>query len=302
MRFFPTSNSLSVLSLIPVTALLVNGVAAAIDFKLHPKLLHPLLARQSCTSSSIQSKCLTVGSDPSECINFICGSCTGIDSQIADCCKRSGDLNRAQCIANIETNINTSSFAPRTTSTRSSSGSVGSFPTTSSAPAALRNAGCSSLGSKLEACESSTPGFSFIVAWTSQASCFCYSGNSFAPSSFDNYYSSCLRYAQASDTNLYSSLTVGVRSAISTPCADYGRVRTTTSRGSLIPATPGTTPTATGADAQVTSSSGGSSSGSSGGAGGSGNNPPAASNGQNTVAVQSAFALFVSLLALAIYL
>ncbi|KAL8804796.1 MAG: hypothetical protein Q9223_005579 [Gallowayella weberi] len=296
MRFFPTSNSLSALSLLPAAALLLNGVAAAVDFKLHPKLLHPLLARQSCTSSSIRSKCLTVGSDSTDCIDYICGSCTGVDPQIADCCKQTGTLNRAQCIANIDvssaTNTGTSS-SPRTTSNRSSS-SVGSFPTTSVGGAAARNAGCSSLGSKLDACESSTPGFSFIASWTSQASCFCYSGNSFAPALFDNYYSSCLRYAKASDTDLYSSLTVGRVSAISTPCAQYGNVRATTSGRSLGAATPGTTPTAPGADAQSTSSSGG--------AGGSGNNAPSAASGQNTVAVQSAFAFFVSLLALAIYL
>ncbi|KAL8684132.1 MAG: hypothetical protein Q9224_006587 [Gallowayella concinna] len=285
MRFFLASNSPSALSLLFAASLFLNGVAAAVDFKLHPKLLHPLLARQSCTSSSINSKCLTVGSDPTECIDYICSSCTSVDPQIAECCKRTGTLNIAECVASIETS--TSRIPTGTAFPGSSrSGSVGSFPTTSAAAAALRNPACSSLGSKLLACEVATPGFSSIRAWTSQASCFCYSGNSFAPASFDNYYSSCLRYAEASNTDLYSDLTVGVRSAISTPCAEGGDVKTTTRGRTIIstnePAAPVGTVTGTG-DAGPTSSSGGG--GSSNGAGVSGENTPVASSGQGNLAV-----------------
>ncbi|KAI4241834.1 MAG: hypothetical protein L6R40_004380 [Gallowayella cf. fulva] len=225
-----------------------------------------------------------------------------LDPQIASCCKQTGNLNIAQCISKIdpdtpgssssEASVGTGSSGSPTTSTRSGTirGASASFVPTTTA-AVVANAGCSSLLSKLDACEAATPGFSFIIAWTSQASCFCYSSSSFVPSSFDNYYSSCLSYVETADTDLYTSLKVGQGLAISTPCAKYGDVTATTRRttGSRT-ASPGTTPTGDSVPTSTAgSSSGGSSGGSSGAAGAAGDTP--AASGQGNVIVQSAFAM-----------
>ncbi|KAL8915084.1 MAG: hypothetical protein Q9171_000387 [Xanthocarpia ochracea] len=247
MHFLSATARLPVPTLMLVICFVLRDVAAlGHEFQ-------PLLKRQSCSSAEIRSQCLTVGSDPSECIDFICDSCTELDPAIASCCQRSGDLNKAQCISD---NLDTDSSSSPTTD--SSDTSIRTRPTssfqTTTAPADA-NAGCSSLLDKQSSCKAATPGFEYIIAWSSQASCFCYSSSSYVPRSFDNYYSSCLSYLETADTELYSSLTIGNTVAISTPCASIGDLEeATTRRENIVSRTPspGTTPTGAG-DSQPTS-------------------------------------------------
>ncbi|KAL8915643.1 MAG: hypothetical protein Q9172_006812 [Xanthocarpia lactea] len=236
MHFLSATARLPVPTLMLVICFVLRDVAAlGHEFQ-------PLLKRQGCSSAEIRSQCLTVGSDPSECIDFICDSCTELDPTIASCCQRSGDLNKAQCISD---NLDTDSSDGSTASSRTRPTS--SFPTTT-APADA-NAGCSSLSSKQSSCKAATPGFEYIIAWSSQASCFCYSSSSYVPRTFDNYYSSCLSYLETADTELYSSYTIGNNVAISTPCASIGNLEEATTRGrDIVSRTPipGSTPTGAG--------------------------------------------------------
>ncbi|KAL8858091.1 MAG: hypothetical protein Q9178_005416 [Gyalolechia marmorata] len=240
MHFHSAAARLPVPTLLLVICFLLRDVAAlGHEFQ-------PLLKRQGCNSAEIRSQCLTVGSDPSECIDFICDSCTDLDPAIASCCQRSGDLNKAQCISD---NLDTDSTSPSTTDSNDASITrpTSSFQTTT-APADA-NSGCSSLLDKQSSCKAATPGFASIIAWSSQASCFCYSSSSFAPRTFDNYYSSCLSYLETADTELYSSLTIGDDVAVSTPCAFIGDLEEATTRGGDIPSrtpSPGSVPTGAG--------------------------------------------------------
>ncbi|KAL8902694.1 MAG: hypothetical protein Q9207_004461 [Kuettlingeria erythrocarpa] len=213
---------------------------------------HAFLKRQGC--ASIDSQCSS-GTTLSDCIDYVCGSCTDVDPAIDQCCELSSNLNIANCISE---NVNPGSSSDITSDGEDdSTTSFGSFDSTSATSltddfasaatsdfdaqstltgsAALPSTSlyvypeCSSLGSKLEACESATPGFSNYRLWDTQASCFCYQGSNFAPSSFDNYYSSCLEFLSTDNPAAYSILTVtvGTDEVVSTPCASMGDVRET---------------------------------------------------------------------------
>ncbi|KAL8890399.1 MAG: hypothetical protein Q9215_002428 [Flavoplaca cf. flavocitrina] len=244
-----------------LAANLVLQTVAAI----HPEF-HLLFKRQGC--ARLESQCLTVGSDPSECINYICDNCASLDDAISTCCQLTGDLNKAQCMSdNIDTDSSSSSDDDNDddsdsdssgfTASSGSSGTASADDFQTTAFAASPTSGCSSLLDILTSCDSATPGFEYITAWRDQASCFCYSTSAFAPQSFDNPYSSCLSYLETADTELYSSLTVG--NEVSTPCASIGNflaestgeAETTVSRT----ASPGTTPT-TGGGSGSTAASG----------------------------------------------
>ncbi|KAI4274915.1 MAG: hypothetical protein LQ337_003581 [Flavoplaca oasis] len=236
------------------TNLLLQTVAA-----IHPEF-HLLFKRQGCYR--IESECLTVGSDPRECINYICDNCAALDDAISTCCQLTGDLNKAQCMSdNIDTDSPSNSDDD---DSDSDSDSPSLTASSGSSGTASPNAGCSSLADILTSCDSATPGFEYITAWRGLASCYCYSASAFAPQSFDNPYSSCLSYLETADTELYSSLTVGIE--VSTPCASIGNVlaestgeaETTVSRT----ARPGPTPTTGGGSGPTATS--GSSGGSSG--------------------------------------
>ncbi|CAL8580362.1 hypothetical protein XPA_006091 [Xanthoria parietina] len=296
MHLLSATHRLSATGFFFLAVSLVLEIVVALD----PKF-HDLFKRQGCTD--IQSKCLTVGSDPSECIDYICTSCTQVDPSISRCCQRSGDLNKANCISE---NLPDSNGGGGDTSSRSrTTASPGSTRTrnTSSSPTttfpAAANRGCSSFFDKLTSCEAATPGFDDIRLWRSQASCFCYSASAYEPQVFDTPYSSCLSYLETADTDLYSSLTIGTNLAISTPCASVGDVRaaTTTARAGTRTAAPGTSPTVDG-DTTATGSTGGASSGNSGSNGASGG----ASAASGHVGVSFGIAVVASLLALAVFI
>ncbi|KAL8770233.1 MAG: hypothetical protein Q9194_005233 [Teloschistes cf. exilis] len=249
MRYTSTFSALSAPSLLAVSTIFT--VALAIE----PKH-HPFLKRQGCTN--IDSQCSSVGSSLSSCIDYVCKSCTGVDPSIAQCCQRSTNSAIANCIeVNLDSSLDSSSTSIRGGGSATSRASfptttratLPAFQTTSDSLSILTNPGCSSLESKIEECQSSTPNI-LGGLWSTQASCFCYSGSSYMPSSFDNYYSSCLKYLGTANLNLYSSIQIGTNRAISTPCAAIGDVQDiSTSRGSnaggggRATATSGPTPT-----------------------------------------------------------
>ncbi|KAI4250757.1 MAG: hypothetical protein L6R42_008638 [Xanthoria sp. 1 TBL-2021] len=282
MHLLSATHGLSATGIFLAVSLVLENVVA-----IDPKF-HELFKRQGCTD--IESKCLTVGSDPSECIDYICNSCTQVDPSISTCCQRSGDLNKAQCISD---NLDSP------TALTSSSRSRGAGSSSTTVFHAYANPGCSSYLDKVTSCESATPGFADITAWTSLASCFCYSASAYSPQAFDNPYSSCLSYLETADRDAYSDLTVGRNGrnfAISTPCASIGEVlettRTATARSQT--ATPGTNPTAAG-DTRPTGSTGTSS-----GASGSGQDGQSAASGH--VGIPISIAIVTSLFALAVLL
>ncbi|KAL8749144.1 MAG: hypothetical protein Q9199_007867 [Rusavskia elegans] len=292
MHLLSATSGLSATGIFLAVSLVLENVVA-----IDPKF-HELFKRQGCTD--IESKCQTVGSDPSECIDYICNSCTQVDASISTCCQRSGDLNKAQCISdNLDTDspsVGTSNRPGPTASTGSTRTRGAGSSSTTVFPADA-NPGCSSFLDKLTSCESATPGFEDIRLWRSQASCFCYSASAYSPQAFDNPYSSCLSYLETADRDLYSSLTVGNSFAISTPCASIGDVLETTTRtanpGSRT-AAPGTNPTAAG-DTRPTGSTGSSS-----GASGSGQDGQSAASGH--VGIPISIAIVTSLFALAVFL
>ncbi|KAI4203276.1 MAG: hypothetical protein LQ350_001973 [Teloschistes chrysophthalmus] len=269
MRYTSTSNAL------PAPSLLVIATIFTIALAIDPKH-HLLLKRQGCTN--IDSECSSVGSSDSTCINYICKSCTDVDPSIPQCCKQSSNLAIANCIeVNLGSSSGDSSSSIRgggsatsralfPTTTRAT---LPAFQTTSDSNSIITNPACSSLDSKIEECQSSTPNI-LGGLWSTQASCFCYSGSSFQPSSFDNYYGSCLKYLRTADLEAYSALQIGSDRAISTPCAVIGNVKDiSTSRGNNAAgggrATANSGPTAT-----STPSSNAVSTGSSAGGSGSG--------------------------------
>lgn len=288
MHFVSVNNCLTAVALLSYTVLAIN-----------PKH-HSFLKRQGC--NNIESQCGSVGTTLSDCVNYVCRSCTNVDPSIPQCCQLSSDLSIGTC---IEENLSSASDSDdeSATGTRPS----GATSTAVSEDSAITaEPGCSSLASKAEACESATPGFNNVNRWGSKASCFCYEGSSYQPSSFDNYYSSCLAYLSTADSDLYSSLTIGVSRAISTPCAAVGDVRATSAStrqggsggagvntASFVDPIPGSSPTG-----QGTTPTGSSITPTMAAGGDADNTAAAAGNGVDGMPLKSAVALFASFVAL----
>ncbi|KAI4177390.1 MAG: hypothetical protein LQ343_000370 [Gyalolechia ehrenbergii] len=269
--------SVSVSSGLAVVAILTS-TASAID----PKH-HAFMKRQGC--SNIDSECSSIGTSPADCINYICSSCTSVDPAIPDCCTLSSTLDIAGC---IEQNVSTSSSydsnidtygsdltsytgydyeTPTSTYNDDSYTYNGSYAVTT--PYLLTaDPDCSSVISKLDACASATPDFSTSYYLEDLASCVCYSGNSYAPSSFDSPYSSCLDILYTSDYEAYMYFTIGSDDAASTPCASLSEAQETSAAyasssggeftvvgggGATLTPSPGSQPTAGGAGTRPTS-------------------------------------------------
>ncbi|KAI4141276.1 MAG: hypothetical protein L6R39_005427 [Caloplaca ligustica] len=222
MRFFPLINSLAAVAFLSQTALAINPVH------------HPFLKRQGC--NNIDSECSTVGTTLSECVSYVCDSCTSIDAAIPTCCTLSTNIDIATCIEQHlpAPDSSASSFIDDSSSTAAligpSSGldstGTAAFPATTALIA--ENPACLSLSSKIEDCDSSTVNWAYNTLWTTQASCACYAGSSFQPSSWDNYYSSCLDFLYTADSSLYYEIAItSDNTIISTPCAEVGNVKAT---------------------------------------------------------------------------
>ncbi|KAL9593551.1 MAG: hypothetical protein Q9219_007500 [cf. Caloplaca sp. 3 TL-2023] len=336
MRFATSSQGLVAIACLSSSAIAIN-----------PKH-HAFLKRQGCYS--VESECSSVGTTLSDCISYVCDSCTSVDPAIPACCELSSNLDIANC---IEENIDTSGSSSYETSDYYSSGSTFaddidsaatsytgnnfaaatstsddySYTYTSSAydsattPFLLTaNPECSSVINKFDDCASKTPGFGSAYFWEDQASCICYIGSSYAPSSFDEPYSSCLDVLSSSDYEAYLYLTINSEDAASTPCASLSEAQASTTATSdegdfsvIAPAgastntpatltpSPGNTPTVRGAGTTptATTSSSSTTSPSAAAAGNGGGGNVAGSSGVDALGVQILFiglASFVAIL------
>ncbi|KAL8936503.1 MAG: hypothetical protein Q9216_004894 [Gyalolechia sp. 2 TL-2023] len=240
MRSVSASSSLAVVAMLTSAATAIN-----------PKH-HAFMKRQGCYN--IESECSSIGTTLADCIDYVCDSCTSVDPAIPDCCELSSNSDIAIC---IEENVGTSdsydssidsydydytsftgydddytSYTGYDYETATSSYDDYTYTYTSSdaytTPYLLTaDSDCSSVISKFDACASATPGFGSSYFWEEQASCICYSGNSYAPSSFDTPYSSCLDVLYTSDYEAYMYLTIDSDDAASTPCASLSEAQET---------------------------------------------------------------------------
>ncbi|KAL9029309.1 MAG: hypothetical protein Q9196_002435 [Gyalolechia fulgens] len=218
--------SVSVSSSLAAVAFLTS-TATAID----PKY-HAFMKRQGCYN--IDSECSSIGTTLADCIDYVCDSCTAIDPAIPGCCDLSTNTDVATC---IQENLGTSSsddtdYTAYDDETATSAYDDYSYTYTGSDPVTTpyyftADPDCSSVISKYSACASATPGFGSSYFWEEQASCLCYSGNSYAPSSFDSPYSSCLDVLSSSDFDAYTYLTIDSDDAASTPCASLSEAQET---------------------------------------------------------------------------
>ncbi|KAL8834433.1 MAG: hypothetical protein Q9170_003755 [Blastenia crenularia] len=232
MRFTSSSNGLAAIAIISSTAIAFQ-----------PKHL-ALMKRQGC--NNIDSQCNAIGSTLTDCVNYVCDSCTSIDAAIPKCCELSTNSDIADCIKH---NVGTSgsSYGSSIGSYYGSDSYTGyDYPTTTGDYSDYSNSytytssyaittpylytanpECSSVISKIDACSSATPGFGESYLWDEQASCICYSGASYAPKSFDYPYSSCLDVLSSSDSSAYQYLTINSDDAASTPCASLSQAQET---------------------------------------------------------------------------
>ena len=71
-------------------------------------------------------------------------------------------------------------------------------------------------------CAEETSGFTDITDFSSQASCLCYSSNTFNPEGFDPYASECAAYLSASPNAVFTSLNSNRLANPTSPCAGLG--------------------------------------------------------------------------------
>ncbi|KAI4287737.1 MAG: hypothetical protein L6R35_003003 [Caloplaca aegaea] len=215
MHFISITSCLAAVTLISPTVLAIN-----------PKH-HPFLKRQGC--SEIETQCVPGGSTLSDCVAYVCDDCSSIDPSISECCELSSERAIANCIQENLDGGSTDDDDESATATGSSDDStITGTAAAAAATSLIRQPGCSSFVSKLDDCETATPGFTDYSLWDTQASCFCYEGSRYQPSTFDNYYRSCLAYASTAVPEFYTLLAVGPSDdVVSTPCASVGDVRET---------------------------------------------------------------------------
>jgi hypothetical protein len=88
-------------------------------------------------------------------------------------------------------------------------------------------------------CELETPSFTNLPV-SQEASCLCYTNRTFAPTIFDGYWGSCLAFLSTASPKYYSS--VGGDGQPRTPCAEYGDVRATGPRDTIVTSSSTATP------------------------------------------------------------
>ncbi|KAI4179546.1 MAG: hypothetical protein L6R41_007783 [Letrouitia leprolyta] len=222
MRIISVSNGFAAITILTSTATAIN-----------PKY-HAFMKRQGC--NNIESECSSIGTTLADCIDYVCDACTSVDPAIPECCNLSSNLDIANCIdenigtsGTFESSIDTfgndfTSYTGNNFAAATSTYDYGNSYTYTGSSAVTTpylltaNLDCSSFISKFDDCASATPGFGASYFWEEQASCICYSGNSYAPSAFDTPYSSCLDVLSSSDYEVYTALTIGSEDAASTPC------------------------------------------------------------------------------------
>lgn len=161
-------------------------------------LSHFSLAQNPTTYSSLSSECVSLISAYPPTVSLyaseICRVCQGlqISPSIEPCCSAS---NPTACFA--------TSFYGISVTDATVSAPLG-IPTTSSTHA-YGSIYCDSAISIFESCEAVTPGFDNLC-FHDQQSCLCSTSGTWAPSYFDNYWSSCLSWAETDDPSEYSLL------------------------------------------------------------------------------------------------
>ena len=164
-----------------------------------------LLKRQACTDAEAQC-----ANSVSDCANYICSSCTGIDPTIDQCCTLTDIDSVVACLAE-DLNLGSAATSAFATS------AITTAPPTSITDDPNFMA-CSSLDSISEFCESQTPGFT-DADFTSQVPCLCYDSQTYDGSYYDDYYGSCLSYISTADPADFSSLEASADRSLPGPCA-----------------------------------------------------------------------------------
>lgn len=161
-------------------------------------LEHFSLAQNLTIHSSLSSECVsfisayppTVSSYASE----ICHVCQGlqISPSVEPCCSAS---NPTACFA--------TSFYGISVTDATASAPLGLATTTTTY--AYGSIDCDSAVSIFQSCEAATPGFDNLC-FHDQQSCLCSTSGTWAPSYYDNYWSSCLSWLETAEPSEYSLL------------------------------------------------------------------------------------------------
>ena len=181
--------------------------------------------RQECGDNVIET---CDDGSAEDCVNAICGNCSG-DPSIAACCSMATDDEKAQCIVNVLENETTASASlPATIPSATFQLTTASPTPTASASLSDPNyQACQRFNAVNDQCAAETPGFSDISAFSSQASCLCYVSSTYAPASYDGDFASCLSWFKTSDPEDYTSITAAADGSLTLqPCSAAGDVRT----------------------------------------------------------------------------
>ena len=158
-------------------------------------LHHLALAQDPALQSSLSSECVTFITQYPPTVSVyasqICQVCQGLSltPSVEPCCSNS---NPTACFASSFYGItvpDASSSAPITVAPGRYTGSVN----------------CDAAISILVDCENATPGFDNLC-FHDQQSCLCSTSGTWAPSFYDDYWSSCLAWAEVSSASWYSLL------------------------------------------------------------------------------------------------
>jgi hypothetical protein len=102
-----------------------------------------------------------------------------------------------------------------------------SAPITVAPPSYTGSANCDAAFSILQSCEIASPGFDNLC-FHDQQSCFCSTSGTWAPNYYDDYWSSCLAWASASDASSYLLLGVHTNGVVqSRKCQTWGQLTAT---------------------------------------------------------------------------
>jgi hypothetical protein len=184
---------------------------------------HLAFAQSSTLLSTLSSECISFISAYPPTISLyasqVCHVCQGLQlsPSIEPCC---ANANQAACFA--------SSFFH--TSVSGATMPAPTLPPTSGTPTGLGYFGstnCESVTSIIEVCQASTPGFNNLCFHDMQ-SCLCSTSGTWAPSFYDNYWSSCLEWASTADPPEYSALGPDANGVVqSRVCQTWGELTAT---------------------------------------------------------------------------
>lgn len=167
--------------------------------------------------ASLSSECISFISEYPPTVSLyaseICHVCQGLSlsPSVEPCCSNS---NPTACFA--------SSFYGITVPD-----ATASAPITVAPPSYTGQANCDAVISIVEVCEAATPGFDNLC-FHDQQSCLCSTSSTWAPSYFDDYWSSCLAWASTSSPAEYSLLGPETNGVVqSRKCQTWGSLTAT---------------------------------------------------------------------------